>query len=68
MLVPLYEEAELLAAYIESLEAERDWLARWCALYATAPGKSATMTLNECGEQQVAAWLAAAASARVKGK
>jgi hypothetical protein len=56
-----------LAAYIEALEAERDWLARWCALYATAPGKSATMTLNECGEQQVAAWLAAAAIARVKG-
>jgi hypothetical protein len=56
-----------LAAHIESLEAERDWLARWCALYATAPGKSATMTLNECGEQQVAAWLAAAAIARVKG-
>jgi hypothetical protein len=56
-----------LAAYIEALEAERDWLARWCALYATAPGKSATMTLNERGEQQVAAWLAAAAIARVKG-
>jgi hypothetical protein len=66
--VLLRECIAAITAHIESLEAERDWLARWCALYATAPGKSATMTLNECGEQQVAAWLAAAASARVKGR
>jgi hypothetical protein len=40
--VLLRECIAAITAHIESLEAERDWLARWCALYATAPGKSAT--------------------------